>query len=311
MKGIDLRRAGTIAYSFVAVATALIWGHYFNAWPCGRTDSASIDRVRLYLSGYYGLAGTDSLKIESVSPVRGSCMMRIQVSGPTLPRPATWFLSADHGYISAGIADLSRPAPLAQTLGVKDLQSLEGEGSPPALGAMNSSVVLVEFSDFECSYCGRLAYALREALEKMPSPRVRLVFRNYPLSIHAHARAAAELGACIARQSHSAFWRFHDRAFQDQGRLASPTFVRDSISLASAEFPSINVSALKRCVASRESAPDVERDIELGKGVAVSGTPTLFINGTRIVGARGSDSIRHLISLEEQRAAAAAFRFSP
>jgi predicted DsbA family dithiol-disulfide isomerase len=76
-------------------------------------------------------------------------------------------------------------------------------------------------------------------------------------------------------------------------------------------FPSLNVSALKRCVASRESAPDVERDIELGKGVAVSGKPTLFINGTRIVGARGSDSIRHLISLEEQRAAAAAFRFSP
>jgi hypothetical protein len=89
-------------------------------------------------------------------------------------------------------------------------------------------------------------------------------------------------------------------------RLAGPTFVRDNISLASAEFPSINVSALKRCVASRESAPDVERDIELGKGVAVSGTPTLFINGPRIVGARGSDSIRHLISLKEQRAAAAA-----
>lgn len=129
---------------------------------------------------------------------------------------------------------------------------------------------------------------------------------TYPLSIHAHARTAAELGACIARQSDSAFWRFHDHVFQDQGSSAGPTLVRDSISLASAEFPSINVSALKRCVASRESAPDVERDIELGKGVAVSGKPTLFINGTRIVGARGSDSIRHLISLEEQRAAAAA-----
>jgi hypothetical protein len=180
LRAIDLRRAGTVVYSFVAVAAALVWGHYFNGWPCARTTSADLELVRLYLKGYYGLAGTDDLKIESVSPVRDSCLMRIQVSGPTFRRPTTWFLSADHRYISPSIADLSEPSPLARTLGGRDLQSLQREGSAPAIGAMDSRVVIVEFSDFECSYCGRLAYVLREALGRAPTPRVRLVFRNLP-----------------------------------------------------------------------------------------------------------------------------------
>ncbi len=185
-------------------------------------------------------------------------------------------------------------------------KSFKGRARPRLLGRRTPRLSSWNFLILSVPNCGRSAYALRKALSHGGSQRVRVVFRNYPLSIHAHARAAAELGACIARQSSRAFWRFHDHLFEDQDSLAGPTFVPDSISYIGAEFPSLSASALKRCVVSGESAPDVERDIEMGRKFAVSGTPTLFINRTRPVGVRDSDSIRRLISLEEQRAASSA-----
>ncbi len=306
LRAISPKIARKATYSFVAVAGALAWGHYFNGWPCPMITAGNLEHVRLYLKDYYGLASSDDLRIEAVSTVRESCLTRLKVSGPLLQRPATWFLSDDHRYIMPSVADLSRPMASRPKLSEIDIQTLQQQGSAPSIGAKDARVVAVEFSDFECSYCKRLTDALQRNLSQSALQHVRLVFRNFPLAVHAHSRGAAELGACIGRQDNRAFWKFHDHIFEDQERLASPTFVQDSVSFIGAEFPSLDLSTLRRCIASRDSGPDVERDIELGRRFAVSGTPTLFINGTRLVGARDSAFIRRVISLEEQREARSA-----
>lgn len=147
--------------------------------------------------------------------------------------------------------------------------------SAPARGASNPIVTVVEFSDFQCPYCA-LAVPVIDSLMALHGDEVRIEYRHYPLSIHAHAERAAQ--AAVEAERQGAFWEYHDLLFRRQERLADVDLVGYADSLG------LDVEAFVAALADDRHAERVEEDVALGTSLAVTGTPTYFVNGYRISG---------------------------
>ena len=147
------------------------------------------------------------------------------------------------------------------------------KGKAPSFGPEDAKVTVVEFSDFQCPYCSRAATVVDQVKEKYGT-RVRFVFRQFPLPMHENARGAAE--AALAANAQGKFWEFHDKLFQNQGKLT-----RDGLE-AFAKEAGLNVGEFKKALDGKTFAADVDSDVKLGESVAVQGTPTMFINGARV-----------------------------
>jgi len=143
----------------------------------------------------------------------------------------------------------------------------------PTLGPSSAVVTIAVFDDFQCPYCSKLVEPLKVVLDKYPE-QVRLVFKNFPLTMHQHARIAATAG--LAAQKQGEFWPLHDLMFANYRQL-TPEKIRklaETLPLDMDRFEAdINDPALGR---------RIDSDIREGKSIGVRGTPTLFINGRRV-----------------------------
>ena len=147
--------------------------------------------------------------------------------------------------------------------------------SPPVRGAGKPVVTIVEFSDFECPFCARAAPVI-DSLLALHGDAVRLEYRHYPLPMHAHAEHAAQ--AAVEAQRQGAFWGYHDLLYRHQDRLADADLVGYADSLG------LDAGAFAAALADGRHADRVDVDVTLGYSLAVTGTPTYFLNGYRISG---------------------------
>ncbi len=164
--------------------------------------------------------------------------------------------------------------------------------SQPARGASKPLVTIVEFSDFQCRYCKRVAPALDQVLAKRGGD-VRLVWRNFPLSNHSRARAAATL----AIEAHSelggtAFWQAHDQLFDTQSDLSDPALMKIARALG------LDPKATLNAVHTDAHASTLRADITEGLRVGVRGTPALYINGRSVAGARKAKELLRIVDEE-------------
>jgi protein-disulfide isomerase len=172
----------------------------------------------------------------------------------------------------------------------------EVAASGPAKGVPGAPVTIVEFSDFECPYCSRLIPTLEQVLQKYGN-QVRLVFRQFPLTIHRDAPKAAEAALCANEQGK--FWEMHDAMFHDQQGLAVDGLKAKAVLLG------LNAIQFNQCLDSGKFASAVKADIEAGESVGVNSTPALFINGRFVLGAVPIEQITTVIDDELQRKGAA------
>jgi len=140
----------------------------------------------------------------------------------------------------------------------------------PVRGAPMAGISIVEFSDFECPYCGAAHPMLRQVLEEFDG-KVNLVFKQYPLEAHANAMPAAR--AAIAAQAQGKFWEMADALFEHQREL-SPEKIREL-----AQKVGLDVAKFDADLAAPETQARVDRDRKHGTALDVQGTPTLFVNG--------------------------------
>ena len=152
----------------------------------------------------------------------------------------------------------------------------------PVTGNPNATITIVEFADFECPVCRNLHQALRGILPNYP--QARLVFKDFPLEqIHPWARTAALAGRCAYRQEPKAFWKMYDHLYDDQD-LISAANAWDKV-MDYAGRAGLDAGTFKSCMTSPEAASAVEASIANAKLLEVTSTPTLFVNGRRMVGA--------------------------
>ena len=165
----------------------------------------------------------------------------------------------------------------------------------PSKGPANAAVTIVEFSDFECPYCGGFYPTLKE-IEKNYKDKIRIVYRQFPLtSIHPHAMKAAEASMCANDQGQ--FWQMHDAMFSDQANLEVSDLKAKAAKL------SLNSGMFDTCLDSSKYAAVIKNEILEGAKVGVNGTPSMFINGRFLSGDQPYDDVAKLIDDELNRAA--------
>jgi protein-disulfide isomerase len=164
------------------------------------------------------------------------------------------------------------------------------EGAP-ARGASASWVTIVEFTDFECPYCGSAEPTMRQLLQSYPDD-VKLVVRNFPLSMHPYAQGAAVAAQCAYDQDPDKYWAYHDRLFAQQTALAASDLDQAAADLG------LDVNAWRTCVQGSEAPAQVAADVQLGSRFGVDGTPTFFVNGLELPGAYPYGTFRSLVDSE-------------
>ena len=153
----------------------------------------------------------------------------------------------------------------------------------PSVGDKNAPVTLVEYSDFECPVCKKLHDVLRGVLPNYPG-KVRLVFKDFPLEqLHPWARTAAIAGRCAYQQDPKAFWKIYDLIYDNQ-EIISAANAWTKLSDYAAQS-GLNGETFKTCMASPEPGAAIEASRANGQVLEVNSTPTVFVNGRRMVGA--------------------------
>ena len=185
--------------------------------------------------------------------------------------------------------DLKSRHHVQVSLQVPDLPRIDVEAKGPSRGPTSAPVTIVEFSDFQCPYCGR-EYPVIERLMKEYDGRLRLVFRHYPLDFHPFAQKAAEAAACA--QDQGKFWELHDKMFTNQTKLAVTDLKGYAKSLG------MDPTKFDKCLDSGEKKALVDEDMKAGSAAGVSGTPAFFINGIFINGAQPYEHMKQAVDRE-------------
>lgn len=143
-------------------------------------------------------------------------------------------------------------------------------------GSADAPITLVEYGDFECSYCG-MAYPIVKAAQQALGPNLRFVFRNFPLrEVHPHAERAAEASEAAAAQGK--FWPMYDELYEHQRALHDDDLVRY------AEDVGLDAARFTREMTAGAYAKPVRAEFMSGVRSGVNGTPTFFVNGRRYDG---------------------------
>jgi protein-disulfide isomerase len=159
-----------------------------------------------------------------------------------------------------------------------DAPRVEVEAKGASMGPDDAPVTIIEFSDYQCPYCGRAEPVVQQVLERYPS-QVRFVFRHCPLEqIHPLARGAAEAAACANEQGR--FWEFHRKLFASGAKLDAESLQQYASDLE------LDLEAFQACVDERRFQAAIEADLVAGRQAGVTGTPAFFVNGIRMSGAR-------------------------
>lgn len=169
------------------------------------------------------------------------------------------------------------------TVSLPEVPANQFAATKNAKGPATARVVLRLYSDFQCPFCEKFETETWPALQKALGNTVRYEFHQFPLEqIHPNARAAAEASECAAQQGQ--FWAFHDTLFDPQNwqkwtqaTNPNPSFIAyaGSLKLKPADF--------KECLAERSGKANVDAGIKEALDIGVNGTPTLFVNGFKVM----------------------------
>lgn len=197
--------------------------------------------------------------------------------------------------LKEGLTKSATP-PGRQPSAVQDIEGVDVSISDAEIqGDATATVVLIEFSDFQCPFCGRYAKDTYETLKEefVDSGKVKYAFMDFPLEMHPLAEKASEAAACAGAQGH--FWDMHKRLFNSQDSLTPTDLARHAMTLGlrSDEFRSCLRGAMTN---------KVRHNVDEGKRIGVTSTPTFLIghrqqNGTvriakQILGAQPLDVFR-------------------
>ena len=178
-----------------------------------------------------------------------------------------------------------------------DLDKLKTEFQP-SLGTPGAPVVLVTFSDFECPHCKDEAAMLRQNLVTAYPTQVRLYAKDFPLdSIHQWARPAAIAGRCVFRQNASSYWSYSDWIFAHQADITAAN-LKDKVMEWVKGEKDIDVLQLGRCMDTKATEAEVDKNVAEGRALGINATPTMFVNGRRIAQEIDWTNLRGIIDYE-------------
>ena len=297
MKPIKFFSTGVLVISLLAIAPAM------TAQSAPQSELQK--KIEKYIRHIYAFGPEVKLTIPEPkdSEIAGLLVTNVELTSGEGHDNARMYVSKDGTYLFRGdVSDMSKD-PLSETRAKLDLKNAPSVGSPTA------PVTVVEFADFECPVCRQLHEQLRTLLPNYP--QVKFYFKDFPIEqIHPWAKTAALAGRCAYMQNPKSFWKLYD-GFYDAQDLVSAANVWDK-AVDFAGQAGLDQAAFKSCLASPEAAAAVAASVGNAKTVEVTSTPTLFINGRRVVGADAGTIERFIqFELADQKAASTAVAKKP
>ena len=188
------------------------------------------------------------------------------------------------------IADLRKSGPEVRVLFDAPRHTVEVTADDPSIGSASAPVTLVEFSDFQCPFCQRVAPTLKQ-VKQTYGDKVRIVWKDFPLTqIHPQAFKAGEAAHCAADQGK--FWEYHDRLFANQQQLMPADLKKHATDLG------LDSKAFDSCLDSSKYGERVRDGVAEGSRLGVNSTPMIYINGRALSGAQPYEVFASVIDEE-------------
>lgn len=209
---------------------------------------------------------------------RGRVYATIIAEGATTPQ----FIAAPGGAAQPGAA---APAPAPERYEIPVPRNAPTKGA-----ARGARVIIQEFSDFQCPFCGRVNPTIAQILEEYGN-QVQIIWRNYPLPFHAQAHLAAQASLEAFRQGgNEKFWAYHDLLFENQRDMERPALERH------AEALGLNMAQFRQALDTERHKASVDADMEAVRTAGAQiGTPSFFINGRLLQGAQPFEAFKREI----------------
>jgi protein-disulfide isomerase len=186
-------------------------------------------------------------------------------------------LKANQQQILEQLKELKGDAPLKRVLPTKTEQPFDiavNEHSPAVKGNKNARVEIIEFSDFQCTFCLGYVSETFPQIEKnyLKTGKVKYLFRDLPLPLHANAFRAAEAARCAGEQGK--FWEAHDRFFANQNTLNPNDWPQHAQALG------LDTAKFNQCLMSGKYDDEIHRDVDEALSLGIEGTPAFLIGVT-------------------------------
>ena len=247
--------------------------------PGASAPSQTQKSIEAYLRRIYALGPDVRVSVGPLkeSGVDGILETSIDVIIGENKEAARFYVSKDGKFLFRGdMSDMTKD-PLAAT------RALIQTSDAPSLGDPNSPVTVVEYSDFQCPVCRSLHDVVRSLLPNYAG-KVRVVFKDFPIEqLHPWARTAAIAGRCAYQQDRKAFWKIYDLIYDNQEVISAANAWTKMADYAVQS--GLNADLFKGCMASPEPGEAINSSRANGLQVEVNSTPTVFVNGRRMVGA--------------------------
>jgi protein-disulfide isomerase len=147
-------------------------------------------------------------------------------------------------------------------------------GSSPLKGPKDAKVKIVEFSDYQCPFCGQADALVNQVL--VANPDVAFVYKQFPLtSIHPNALPAAK--AALAAGKQGKYWEMHEILFKNQRALGA-----DQLKDYAKQAGVADLDKWEKDMNSPEVTDQINAEMREAQGADVRGTPTIFVNGKRV-----------------------------
>jgi len=213
------------------------------------------------------------------------------VAGSFLVRTAVDRTGAEVAGLRSAIESAAKAGPARDTamrgdrLDPNRRYTVNTKGSP-VRGDPDAKIAVIEFSDFQCPFCGRAMPTL-DQIEKAYGDKVRIVFKHLPLGMHPKAPAAHAAAEAAHRQGK--FWEMHDKIFTHQAEM-SPEKYREY-----AKEIGLDVARFDRDLADAALKQRIDADAAEAARLGVTGTPAFFVNGRYLAGAVPFERIQAML----------------
>lgn len=267
--------------------------------PPSDAEKRTIDeRIQGYFKKVANVPANVTLKVIDLTPAElpGMLKANLEATSGANTQKVPLLVSRDGRYFVQGqLIDLTID-PFKAVMEKINLKDQPMRGNPEA------KVTIVEYSDFQCPFCSRAYTTVENQVMKEYGDRVRLVYKNFPLSnIHPWAESAALATACARKQNPAGFWKLYDFFFQNQQALTAENIKEKADGVI--KEAGLDVAAFDTCFDNKAALDLVKADEEEANALGVRSTPTFFINGRKLDGALPYENFKTAI---DQALAAAA-----
>ena len=261
---------------------ALIAALCVSFLPAQEKPKSALDKAQMEVFVRHLLAVIPEVQVKIDDPkpsmVPNLLQMDVHFSYNGRSQEETFYVTKDGKNVLRGFV-----YDVAQNPFKAEIEKLKTEHAP-SMGTAGAPVSLVVFSDFQCPNCREEEKTLRQNLLATFPSQVRLYFKDFPLeSIHPWAKSAAIAGRCVYQQNQQKFWEYHDWIYDKQNEITVEN-LKDKVLEFANNAKDLDVLQLGRCIDTKATEAEVNASIAEARQLNVDATPTIFLNGRRLVG---------------------------